>query len=1048
MRANQKRWISIIFALAVVVFILIRIFGTNSIGFIDSPEHGQTIADVRELIVSGWAADPEGVEKLEVVLDSRITATAFHGIVRPDVVAAAGDKPGYLNSGFRVALALPESVGGEHTLDLVVIDGEGKRSVVDSKTIIISTPANSKNHSKDDRPPVMDNSRPALGFIDTPVNLDQLESTDNLLVMGWVVDPDGVKDVQLVLDNGERVSAQTGIEREDVQRLYPQLPDSLRSGFRAKVDLPEDKDQHHIRLFVVDHLDNRRLVDRVRFTVLSEVLAEKEKLIKATEADDLSFRSKGFIDRPAKATRVTNSKTLNVAGWTVDADGIESVQVTINDRLQSNVPLTIKRPDVHNLYDQVAGSLQSGFEAGIPIAHLDSGDHTLAIFVTDRLGHRVKVAEQDFSIVSPSVWSELLDQRPALKSADFSIAIATSHLAKGGGAEIKETFAAYESETIRTAVRVPILYMRTTEGKENDWVFDPGFDVETEQNGLVVAEDALQDAIQYAMAEQLPLVFTLNGGIWSDARGGAPEWDLTDYLEQDVLNCQWNEGGQVMPDDYLSRLPGSESNPQLARALTFNYYAETVRKYKKRNLQQAGRLIKAFKESNPGLFLAVNLDPDVYLNPFFHGEQTYDYNPGTVRQFQEWLSGRGPYAKGRELHQKRRSPTLSLNEFNQLTGKNFSDWSALKPPSFSKLEKLKALFNHTYIELWQQFRRHLVDLHYDDLSRWLNEAGIGPRYIYSSQGFAADMDPEVDVFPVAIDSPPVRHDTGGVSIEGAIPSGGHLGAIFYGRSTINQVTVETGNSLFAEIRERDPDWAVVEFNPAYLEYPNRQSDYRAAYRAFRDMFNFGARFVSPMAWNGWNGIYKDDPGYLSYTSFRNTPLEKVVKDFMVVYADVPRGMLLWPFGTHRYADSDGWQVNGPDFRMRLRSGRIQLRARPGVEKLVLDSPKGQVIELDRFDTLVLGMAEREGTLAIQVRSDGNWVAATESVELGSLSQVEAGLLLALKWRTGLPEVVSQIRLIFHDHTGFESPVEISHIALYPKAPTMPVVDEQRTTAEK
>ena len=40
----------------------------------------------------------------------------------------------------------------------------------------------------------------------------------------------------------------------------------------------------------------------------------------------------------------------------------------------------------------------------------------------------------------------------------------------------------------------------------------------------------------------------------------------------------------------------------------------------------------------------MNLDPDTYLNPFFEEKQWYDYNPGTLRQFRQWLAGSGPYA--------------------------------------------------------------------------------------------------------------------------------------------------------------------------------------------------------------------------------------------------------------------------------------------------------------------------------------------------------------------------------------------------------------------
>ena len=115
-------------------------------------------------------------------------------------------------------------------------------------------------------------------------------------------------------------------------------------------------------------------------------------------------------------------------------------------------------------------------------------------------------------------------------------------------------------------------------------------------------------------------------------------------LEQDVANLQWNEKNQVMADNYLKNLSGSMDSPELGRSLTFNIYAAKNRHYKKRNLQYAASIIRKFASQYPALFIGVTTDPDVYLNPFFEGRQWYDYNPGTLRQFREWLQGSGPYS--------------------------------------------------------------------------------------------------------------------------------------------------------------------------------------------------------------------------------------------------------------------------------------------------------------------------------------------------------------------------------------------------------------------
>ena len=93
------------------------------------------------------------------------------------------------------------------------------------------------------------------------------------------------------------------------------------------------------------------------------------------------------------------------------------------------------------------------------------------------------------------------------------------------------------------------------------------------------------------------------------------------------------------------------------------------------------------------------------------------------------------------------------------------------------------------------FRRHLVDLHYDELSEWLEESGIDKDFIFSSQGVMAPASYALP-FAVRINSPLKNYDTGGMSVEGAVPANGHLGAILYGPSAVNQIRMEEGRTLF------------------------------------------------------------------------------------------------------------------------------------------------------------------------------------------------------------------------------------------------------------
>ena len=54
-------------------------------------------------------------------------------------------------------------------------------------------------------------------------------------------------------------------------------------------------------------------------------------------------------------------------------------------------------------------------------------------------------------------------------------------------------------------------------------------------------------------------------------------------------------------------------------------------------------------------------------------------------------------------------------------------------------------------------------------------------------------------------------------------------------------------NLFATFHQMDSGWAVGEFNTADFRTAKDLPTYAMGYRALREMFNYGARFASPMS---------------------------------------------------------------------------------------------------------------------------------------------------------------------------------------------------------
>ena len=740
--------------------------------------------------------------------------------------------------------------------------------------------------------------------------------------------------------------------------------------------------------------------------------------------------STGAIDAPA--TEAVVGTAIHLSGWALDPEGVRGVEIRVDGKPYA-AQYGIARPDVAAVRPGFPDSAAPGFAFDGEFAELAPERHDFAIVAISRSGRETVLGRK--GLVPPSAlaqWQGLYEARHEDRVPPFYLIPALSGIGLGGASELDTAYTEYLSPTFKVGMRVPILYLRTTLGAAKDWVFDPDWNIERRCGDKRIAEDSLATLLKHAVEHKLPVLFTLNGGIWADAACDVPDWDVNDHLEADVANCQWNEKNGVMPDDYLKHLTGSMESPELGRSLTFNVYATQNRYYKRRNLQAAARLVMAFAREHPDLFIGIALDADTYLNPFFDEKQWYDYNPGTLRQFREWLAGTGPYsgkppAGVPDLSRDRRAHPLTLDEVRKLSGKDWKTWDEVDPPRAFPREG-KPFWEDAWTHEWEVFRRHIVHLHYNDLAHWLTEVGVPSSRIFSSQGFIAPY-PTAFPFSLHIDSPSKNYDTGGMSVEGAIPRDGHLGAIVYGESALNHIRVEGDANLFATFHQMDPGWAVGEFNTADFRKPNELPTYAMGYRALREMFNYGARFASPMAWNGSNGLFAGQPGYVSFTAWRNTPLEDAMRDFAVAHAFVPVGARLWTFGSSRYAEADEWTATG-GATLAAGNGYVDVTPRDGVVTLV--SPAPLALARGETDLLVLGVdAAGIDSVAVEARSlSGAWIALGPRRDAGKLSATPAGLSVPLAWPASLAST-DQLRIALR--LSGSAPKRIRQIALYPPA---------------
>ena len=749
----------------------------------------------------------------------------------------------------------------------------------------------------------------------------------------------------------------------------------------------------------------------------------------------------GSLDEPQNES-VSGTK-LHLAGWALDPSGVAGVDVRVDGRSYP-ARFGVARDDVRKLKPGYPDSAAPGFEFDGDFAPLTPERHEVEIVARSRGGGEAVLARR--SLIPPGamrIWSGFLDDDPRLAKPPFRFLMMTSGV-PGGATDVDKAYTSYLSRTQQIGVAVPILYLRTTRGAAGDWVFDPNFDLARKCEKYPVADDSLNGVIRFSIEMKVPVHFILNGGIWGDATCDIPEWDVNDHLEQDVANCQWTQDNIVFPDDFTKNLVGSTDSPQLGRTLTYNVYAAKVRHYKRRNLQAAASIIAAFGREHPDLFVGVNLDSDTYMNPFFMYKEWFDYNPGMLRQFRHWLAGTGPYAGQPEpgvpdLRSYRRKDPLTLADVNRIARQHWSSWNEVEPPrKFPGFRGVPVgpgepiVWDDPWYQEWETFRKHIVGLHYDELSEWVHEAGIPRDKIFSAQGFLAP-EPEQKPFAIYITSRGQNYDSSGVSIEGSIPRQGHLGAVIYGETAENNSKMEGPHSLFATFARMDPGWAVVETNATNLKHAMTLPTYAQSYHAFRDMFNFDARQISVMAWNGSDGRFVGQPGYQPWTAWRNTLAEGAMRNFLVSHADLPLGARLWTFGGPSYADDDGWRLERG--KLHAPGGHIDFALDSGAAALL--SPPDQVIRTATIGSLVLGLDDPGAleSLRVYARLDGHapWIAVTPALAAAALEKTAAGLRARLDWPAAWraeAAIATELKIDLRFRAGVQS-ARVDRVALYP-----------------
>ncbi len=235
--------------LASGVWLLARGMTALPIGAVDSPTPGQSVFGVVQ--VRGFVLDFNRVDKIEIVVDNGVPRRAEINLPRADVLEAF---PNYANSatpnpGFLSSFNVRFLSAGPHQLKVLVTETDTATPFVLVTLTVFADP--------------IQNQAP-FGYIDIPSPAGIEGANGSFPVAGWTVHAAGLVDHIDFLVDGQIVAgavgtglpstAVYGTTRPDIFAAFPDVPNSLNSGFAANIDTTKLLNGMHV--FSVRVYDN------------------------------------------------------------------------------------------------------------------------------------------------------------------------------------------------------------------------------------------------------------------------------------------------------------------------------------------------------------------------------------------------------------------------------------------------------------------------------------------------------------------------------------------------------------------------------------------------------------------------------------------------------------------------------------------------------------------------------------------------------------------------------------------------------------------------
>ena len=185
---------------------------------LESPSESEVITNGK-LRVKGWALHAFGIKEIKVLVNSSQVAILSTGISRPDINSAY---PGYFNgdiSGFDETIDISSLGTGNKTVEIVIVARNGETQSYKRNIVINSESVSLQSRSN----------------LEEPVS--NITAKGTLKIRGWALAESGIKEVRVYVDGKDLGTVTYGVERKDVNKVYPGYSSGNNAGFEGIVDI-------------------------------------------------------------------------------------------------------------------------------------------------------------------------------------------------------------------------------------------------------------------------------------------------------------------------------------------------------------------------------------------------------------------------------------------------------------------------------------------------------------------------------------------------------------------------------------------------------------------------------------------------------------------------------------------------------------------------------------------------------------------------------------------------------------------------------------------